>query len=154
MRDVLEVISKLPLACLVWENDQAYMIRRGVAGRVEYPAASSEAVMLWNFKRKITEEQIAAMQVGSHLGWDSAGADITLPGGETTYIYSAPLQVLLSVNANNEEDAARMAEQSLNGLVEYLTDTSHNHVVNVSRDGIIDLIEEHTNDAGTDVQPD
>jgi hypothetical protein len=145
MRDVLEVLSKLPPACLVWEGEQAYMIRRGVMGQVEYPAPSAEAVLLWNYNHQVTVEQVAAMQAGSQLGWDMPGADITLPGGDTTYIYSAPLQVMLSVNARHEDDAARMAETALEGLVEYLKDTSQNHILTVLRDGRLDLIEEHKN---------
>jgi len=144
-RDVLEVLSKLPPAAMVWEDGQAYIIRRGVMGRFEYPLPSQNDTVVWNHDHKISVEQVAAMQVGSTMGWDSAGADITLPGGSTTFIYSAPLQVMLTVNANHEEDAAKLAEQALDGLVEYLKDTSHNHLLTVLRDGRLDLIEENHN---------
>ncbi len=142
MRDVLEVISKLPPACLVWEGGQAYMIRRGVMGRVEYPVASDMAVVLWNHTHNVTPEAVAAMQAGSTLGWDSEGADLKTAGGDTTYVFSAPLQVLLSVNANHEEDAAKIAEAALDLLVDYIKDTSQDHLLTVVRDGRIDLIEE------------
>lgn len=145
MRDVLEVLSKLPRSCLVWESGQGYVINRGVAGLHEYPIPSENDVILWNFNQKITPEQVEAMRVGATLGWDAPGADIQFTGGSHTYVYSAPLQVMLSVNANNEEDAAKIAAQSLDKLVEYLQNTVHDHVLTVVRDGIIDMIEENKN---------
>ena len=143
MRDVLEVLSKLPPSVMVWENGQGYIIHRGVMGRHEYPIPSENDVVLWNHNQKITPEQVAAMQAGSQFGWDSPGADITLPGGDTTFIYSAPLQVMLSVNSNREEDAAKLAAKSLDKLVEYLQNTVHDHVLTVVRDGKLDLIGEN-----------
>lgn len=145
MRDVLEVLSKLPPACMVWESGQGYIIHRGVMGRHEHPIASEMAVVLWNYEHNVSPEQVAAMQAGSQFGWESAGADLAVPAGNITYIYSAPLQVMLSVNANNEGDAHRVATQSLEKLVEYLQGTSQDHVLTVVRDGIIDLIEENKN---------
>lgn len=145
MRDVLEVLAKLPRSCMVWENGQGYIIHRGVMGRHEYPIPSENDVAVWNRNQKITPEQVAAMQIGSQMGWDAAGADIQYTGGDTTYIYTAPLQVMLSVNAHNEEDAAKLAAKSLEKLVDYLQNTVHDHVLTVVRDGIIDLIEEQKN---------
>jgi len=146
MRDVLEVLAKLPPSCLVWESGQGYIIHRGVAGRHEYPVASEMAVVLWNYEHNVSPEQVAAMQAGSQFGWESAGADLAVPQGNTTYVYSAPLQVMLSVNANHEEDAAKVAAQSLEKFVEYMQGTSQDHVITVVRDGKLDLIEEQKHD--------
>lgn len=144
MRDVLSVLAKLPPACMVWENDQAYVIRRGVMGKHEYPLTSEDDVSIWNFDHKVTPEQVTAMDNGATFGWDSVGADLVLPGGDTTFIFSAPLQVMLSVNTNFEDDAAKMAEQSLDSLLVYLGDTAHNHILTILRDGKLDLLECHT----------
>lgn len=145
MRDVLQVLSKLPPACMIWEQDQAYIIHRGVMGKHEYPLTSADEVAIWNRDHNVTAEHVRAMDVGCMLGWNAQGAEVILPVGDSTFIYSAPLQVMLSVNANFEEDAAKMAEKSLDQLVEYLNDTSHNHLLTVLRDGNIDLLEANKN---------
>ena len=143
MADVLQTLSKLPPSAMLWENGQAYLIRRGVMGKFEYPLSSLLEVLLWNKQHKVTPEHVTAMDYGCTLGWDCSGADLKFNGGDTTFVFSAPLQVLLSVNANFEDDAAQLAEQSLNKLVEYMTDTVHDHVLSVLRDGQLDLLEEN-----------
>ena len=143
MADVLQVLAKLPPSAMIWENDQAYIIHRGVMGKHEYPMTCEADVVLWNFTRGVTPEHVTAMDNGCTLGWECEGADLKFNGGDTTYIFSAPLQVMLSVNANFEEDAAKLAEQSLNQLVDYLAGVAHNHVLTVIRDGHLDLLEEN-----------
>lgn len=154
MRDVLSVLQKLPPSCLVWAEGRAYIIHRGVMGLHEHPTASELQVVVKNHSDGITLEQVEAMKIGATLGWETEGADLKPVTGNTTFVYSAPVQVLLSVNANHEADAAPVAVQALNKLIEYLQDTSHDHILTVVRDGKIDLIEENKNDDAADVQPD
>jgi hypothetical protein len=142
MRDVLEVLSKLPPVAATWTGGQGYLIKRGVMGMHDYPLATENDVAAFNESHGVTPAQKQAMEVGCVAGWDAEGAD--LQGDEITFIYTAPFVLMLSVNASTEEEAARRAKRAVEEMSAELAQFQKwpAGVLTLVSDGELDLIEE------------
>ncbi len=146
-RDVLSVLARLPATCATWQQGQAWLIRRGVLGMTEFMCATENDVDAFNEKHGVTPEQKRAMLHGCIMGWDSDGAVVQEEG--TAHTYYVPFQLLLSVVASHEEDAAKQAHEAADALEEHLKDVlvqfNDPRLLTLLRDGKeLDLVEQHS----------
>ena len=115
MKDVLEVLQKLPAACLVIQDGEVRQSRRGVKGSAPFPYLTRQ-VDQWNHNMGVSPQQVQAMLVGSSLGWHMDGADpdthaedLGEETGPFTYEWIGTVTISVSVVAHTEEQALNKA---------------------------------------------
>jgi len=123
VKDVLENLAKLPEQCAVVLEGRSMWIFRG--GREAHVAINmpTDTVDQWNARRGITPAQVKAMIVGVTLGWDMDGADpdthaeateeSKVGSGPFTYEYDTSIDVVVTVEAMNEQLAVEAAREKL-----------------------------------------
>lgn len=139
MRDVLEVLAKLPPKCaIIDELGAPCFIYRGASGfrPADIPASSVDA---WNSMHSVTEEQKRAMMIGASLGWDAPGADpdaqsVVPEQRPNLFTYRVPFAVTVRVKAPTEEAAAQEMHRAMEDLQGCFQALVNDRVVSIVQD--------------------